>query len=129
MNLNKVNWQEFGRIIVFIDAANVIYSCRDLDWRIKYRKLRRYFEKRAKLIDIYFYTARHNNFAGLNKLLGVLAEIGIQVKARQLKIYHQDDGTKELKGNIDGELIVDMIKFSKRYDTAVLMSGDGDLEF
>jgi len=126
MKLNRINWKKLGRIIIFIDAANIIYSCKDLGWHIKYKRLKDYFETRARLIKIYFYTARHDDFEGLNKLLAVLAKLGIQVKSRQLKIYKQRDGTQDVKGNVDGELIVDMMRFRKRYDTAILMSGDSD---
>ena len=43
-NKNIIDWRQYGRIAVFIDVANVIYSLRDLGWRIDYKKLQKYFK-------------------------------------------------------------------------------------
>ena len=50
-----INWEQYNRVAVFIDVANVIYSLKDLRWRIDYKKLQKYFRKNSKLVDIYFY--------------------------------------------------------------------------
>ena len=50
-NKNIIDWRQYGRIAVFIDVANVIYSLRDLGWRIDYKKLQKYFKNNVKLVD------------------------------------------------------------------------------
>ena len=30
-----INWKQYNRVAVFIDVANVIYSLKDLRWRIE----------------------------------------------------------------------------------------------
>ena len=50
----KFDWKRYNRIAVFIDVANIIYSLKDLKWRIDYKKLQEYFVKNSKLVDIYF---------------------------------------------------------------------------
>lgn len=126
MKIEKINWNTVGRVAVFIDAANIIYSCRSLKWHIKYEKLSKYFQTNCKLVDIYFYYARREENDHDAKLLGALVGIGIKVKSREVKIFKNQDGTIQVKGNIDGELIVDTIRLKDQYDTAFLMSGDGD---
>jgi uncharacterized LabA/DUF88 family protein len=129
MKLEKINWKELGRVMVFIDAANVIYSCRGLGWHIKYENLQKYFKNHCRLVDICFYYARRENNEQDSKLLGVLIEFGFKVKVRRKKFFKNQDGTLEIKGNIDGELIVDMIKLKDQYDTAILLSGDSDFRY
>jgi len=77
-NKNIIDWRQYGRIAVFIDVANVIYSLRDLGWRIDYKKLQKYFKNNVKLVDIYFYysTKKENN--GQADLLEMLARKGFQ---------------------------------------------------
>ena len=45
-----------GRVHVFVDAANILYSQQTLHWRVDYRKLKEYFKKECDLKAIYFYT-------------------------------------------------------------------------
>ena len=45
-----------GRVYVFVDAANILYSQQSLRWRVDYKKLKEYFEKECDLKGIYFYT-------------------------------------------------------------------------
>ena len=99
-----------GRVAVFVDAANVIYSCRTLGWHIKYEKLQKYFENKCRLVDIYFYYAKNEDSDYDAKLLGVLVGLGFKVRSRKQKIFKNQDGTRDVKGNIDGELIVDMMR-------------------
>lgn len=41
-----------GRVYVFIDAANILYSQQTLRWRVDYKKLKEYFEKEVKRIKV-----------------------------------------------------------------------------
>lgn len=115
--------------MVFIDAANVIYSCRSLGWHIKYENLQKFFKNRCRLIDVYFYYARREQNDYDSKLLGKLVELGFIVKTRKVKIFKNLNGTIQTKGNIDGELIVDMIKLKDQYETVFLLSGDSDFRY
>ena len=57
-----------GRVYVFIDAANILYSQQTLKWRVSYKKLREYFLNECDLKEVFFYTGRvgiydkQNNF-------------------------------------------------------------------
>jgi hypothetical protein len=45
MPLNQ-NTHLSGRVAVFIDAANMIYCHKDLGWKIDFKKVKKYFEKK-----------------------------------------------------------------------------------
>jgi uncharacterized LabA/DUF88 family protein len=47
-----------GKVCVFIDAANILYSQQTLGWRVDYAKLKEYFQKECDLGTVYFYTGR-----------------------------------------------------------------------
>ena len=115
--------------MVFVDAANVIYSCRNLGWHIKYENLQKFFKNKCRLIDIYFYYAKREENDHDSKLLGKLVELGFVVKARKIKIFKGQEGAVHAKGNVDGELIVDMIKLKDQYETTFLLSGDSDFRY
>ena len=122
----KINWQIYGRIAVFIDVANVIYGLKDLKWRIDYKKLQQYFLKHSKLVDIYFYYSTNKENVGQANLLKMLARKGFKLVVKEVKVIKLKSGEKLFKGNCDVELTIDMIDLMPAYDTAILLSGDSD---
>ena len=46
-----------GKVAVFIDAANIIHCCKDTGWKVDFKKLKKYFESKCALSDIYYYSA------------------------------------------------------------------------
>lgn len=124
MKLNQINWKKFGRIIIFIDAANIIYSCKDLGWKIAYKRLQKYFQQNADLVDIYFYSGREPDNAKQEGFLAMLSRKGFKLRVKQVKTRRD----KTQKSDVDVDLAVDMLLLTEQYDTAVLMSGDGDYQ-
>ncbi|MEA2065478.1 MAG: NYN domain-containing protein [Patescibacteria group bacterium] len=124
--MDKINWQQYGRVAVFIDVANVIYSLKKLKWKIDYKKLQKYFIKETKLVDIYFYYSTKKENSGQANLLEMLARKGFQLKIKEVKIIKLKNGKILLKGNCDIEVAIDMIDLMPAYDTAILLSGDSD---
>lgn len=115
-----------GRVYVFIDAANILYSQQTLGWRVDYQKLKKYFERECDLKGIFFYTGNvgENHKQGL--FLEKLKSFGYQVTAKEVKRIQVGRNTYEWKGNLDVELTIDVIKNLSNFDTLVLMSGDSD---
>ena len=122
----KFDWKRYNRIAVFIDVANIIYSLKDLKWRIDYKKLQEYFVKNSKLVDIYFYYSTKKENSGQANLLEMLARKGFQLRVKEVKIIKLKNKEVLLKGNCDVELTIDMIDLMQAYDTAILLSGDSD---
>ena len=121
-----VNFTKFGRIAVFIDSANVVYSLKDLGWKIDYKKFKKYFQRKSKLYGIYFYSSYVDDSEKQRSLFEMLSRIGFIVRSKELKYIKQKDGTILKKGNLDVELTIDAITGLKRYDTAIILSGDSD---
>lgn len=123
---NIPSWKRFGKIIVFIDAANVIYSMRSLGWKLSYKRLYRYFQKHATLVGVYFYSAYSKTSEGQQGLFEMLSRIGFVMRTKELKYIMKGKRVIMVKGNVDVELTIDMIDLVRTYDTAVLLSGDSD---
>lgn len=115
-----------GRVCVFIDAANILYSQQTLHWRVDYRRLKEYFEKECDLQSIYFYTGRVGDNYKQNLFIKKLEQFGYIVKAKEVKRIKVSKSAYEWKGNLDVELTIDVFKNSGNFDTLILMSGDSD---
>ncbi len=115
-----------GKVCVFIDAANILYSQQTLGWRVDYRKLKEYFEKECDLRAIYFYTGRVGADNKQNSFLKKLEQFGYVVKAKEVKRIKISKSAYEWKGNLDVELTIDVLGNINNFDTLILMSGDSD---
>lgn len=120
-----------GKVFVFIDASNILYSQRTLGWKLDYRKLKNYLKKQCDLGEIFFYTGRLGTVTKQERFLKKLKKLGFQVNAKEVKFIKIGKDKDEYlpKGNLDVELAVDMVTSYDKYDTAVLFSGDGDFAY
>jgi len=115
-----------GKVYVFVDAANILYSQQTLHWKVDYKKLKEYFKKECDLREIYFYTGRVGENHKQNAFLEKLKSCGYQIRAKEVKRIKLSRSVYEWKGNLDAELIIDALKNSDNFDTCILMSGDSD---
>lgn len=122
----QINFSKFGRIAIFIDSANVVYSLKDLGWKIDYKKFKRYFQRKSKVAGIYFYSSYVDDSEKQRSLFEMLSRIGFIVRSKELKYIKQKDGTILKKGNLDVELTIDAVTALRKYQTAILLSGDSD---
>lgn len=115
-----------GKVYVFIDAANILYSQQTLRWKVDYEKLKKYFEKECDLRAVYFYTGRVGSNDKQNSFLKKLEQLGYIVKAKEVKRIKISKSAYEWKGNLDVELAIDVLGNINNFDTLILMSGDSD---
>ncbi len=121
------------RVVVFIDGPNIFYAIRDLNIKIDYRRLVNFLVKDRKLVEARYYTSmpreedvqssEWESYMRQKKFLKKLESQGIKVIVTTLKKL--PSGGYEEKG-LDIILSTDMLKLSKKYDTGILVSGDGD---
>lgn len=130
------------RVFVFIDGSNFYHRLVDLLGHSRLGNYADFLEglmnDNQELVGVIYYIGKINPNTGStpeerkvseklsesqNKFLNWLKECGIEYKLG----YFQKDGETE-KG-VDVKIAVDMIKFAyeDKYDTAFLISGDGDL--
>jgi uncharacterized LabA/DUF88 family protein len=113
-----------GNVIVFIDAANLESSLKDLKWSMDYKKLYEYFKNNTKLVGIRFYSVSFDNIAH-NNFFTVLKRIGFKLVTKKLKIIYTGKNNIR-KANFDVEITLDALNLIDKYDDLILFSGDSD---
>ncbi|MEM8504497.1 MAG: NYN domain-containing protein [Cyanobacteria bacterium P01_D01_bin.1] len=114
-----------GRVAIFIDGSNLFYAALQLGIEIDYTKLLGRLTAGSRLFRSFFYTGVDRANEKQQGFLLWMRRNGYRVIAKDL--VQLPDGSK--KANLDVEIAVDMMALVGCYDTAVLVSGDGDLAY
>ena len=114
-----------GRVAIFIDGSNLFYAALQLGIEIDYTKLLGRLTAGSRLFRSFFYTGVDRSNEKQQGFLLWMRRNGYRVIAKDL--VQLPDGSK--KANLDVEIAVDMMALVGCYDTAVLVSGDGDLAY
>jgi uncharacterized LabA/DUF88 family protein len=114
-----------GRVAIFIDGSNLFYAALQLNIEIDYTKLLARLTAGSRLLRSFFYTGVDRTNEKQQGFLLWMRRNGYRVIAKDL--VQLPDGSK--KANLDVEIAVDMMALVGSYDTAVLVSGDGDLAY
>ena len=114
-----------GRVAIFIDGSNLFYAALQLGIEIDYSKLLFRLTGGSRLLRSFFYTGVDRTNEKQQGFLLWMRRNGYRVIAKDL--VQLPDGSK--KANLDVEIAVDMMALVGSYDTAVLVSGDGDLAY
>lgn len=131
--------QKENVVYVFIDASNLWEAQKAKGKMFDYEKLKRFlFTKfEASEIKFFYYTAypaegtRDYSLDGKHKFFTYLKKgLDFTVRKKELKRIPirgngSDDGIQE-KGNMDVELTIDALHNIKKFDTAILFTGDSD---
>ena len=114
-----------GRVAIFIDGSNLFYAALQLAIEIDYTKLLLCLTDGSRLLRAFFYTGVDRTNEKQQGFLLWMRRNGYRVISKEL--VQLPDGSK--KANLDVEIAVDMMALIGSYDTAVLVSGDGDLAY
>lgn len=120
------------RTAIFVDGANLAGASRALGFFLDFRKIIDWVESEHELIRAYYYTAIVEDDDGQEMLRGLrdwLEYNGWQVVKKPAKQFQQADGKIKLKGNLDVELVVDMLRIAPKLEQIILFSGDGDFRY
>ncbi|UIE36162.1 LabA-like NYN domain-containing protein [Leptodesmis sichuanensis] len=121
----QIDESPHDRVIVFIDGSNLFYAALNLGIEIDYTRLLQCLVRNRKLVRSYFYTGVDRTNEKQHGFLLWMSRNGYRVVSKEL--LQMPDGSK--KANLDVEIAVDMLAMAGVYDTAVLVSGDGDLAY
>lgn len=125
-------------LYVFIDASNLWQAQKAKGKMFDYEKLKYFLKEKfsATEIEIFYYTAypkegtREQSQDGKHKFFTYLKKgLGFTVRKKELKriVEHTESGdTIQEKGNMDVEMTIDAIHFLKKYEEAVMFTGDSD---
>lgn len=129
MKLNNFKLKLKGKTAVFIDAANIELSAKDLGFKVDYKKLLHWLNQQAKLVFVGFYTVRFNTREH-DAFLTVLKKSGYKLITKPMKlIRNRKDGGHLRKANFDVEIAVDTMKRVGTFDNCILFSGDSDFHY
>lgn len=129
------------RFAVFIDSANFRRSKQSINMYVDDVKLLEYFRKNngeSIFLRIYHYESipkedgseeRAELVHRIHRRLDFMAYNGFTVVSKPSKDFIDSSGEAVLKGNMDGEMIVDMMAISENLDHIVVFSGDGDFRY
>ena len=138
-----------GKMGIFIDAANLEQSVRDmwinpkdipdelksysinqLQWSVDYEKIKNFFQSIGKIEIIRFYSADFQTESHRKFMYFLKKRLKFSLNTKPLKKY--DDHTEEKphrKANFDVEIGVDATFYMNKFDTFILFSGDCDFEY
>lgn len=103
----------------FIDGQNLNAGVKALGWKLDHKKFREFLQKKFEVERAYMfvgYMEEHQD------LYNALQESGFICVFKPL-VRRED---KEIKGNIDAELVLQAMIDIEKYNQAVIVSGDGD---
>lgn len=115
-----------GRVALFVDEGNLFHAAAALRIQVNYACLLAYVTRGCQCSGAFFYTAvKSDEHKRQLQSRGSLRDY--QIIDRQMIWY--EDGS--VKANLDVEIASDIVSkaFQDLYDTAVLISGDGDFTY
>jgi uncharacterized LabA/DUF88 family protein len=125
-------------IYVFIDASNLWQAQKAKGRFLDYRKLISFIKNKysGEAISVFYYTAypasgtRDYSLQGKHDFYTFLKKgLGFEVRKKKLKriaIAGEFGESIQEKGNMDVEMTIDAVHHIKKYEIAVLFSGDSD---
>ena len=116
------------RVALFIDGSNLYATARALDFDIDYKSLLGLFQKNARLIRAFYYTALLDDqeYSPIRPLVDWLDYNGYSIVTKPTKEFTDAAGRRKVKGSMDIELAVDVMEMADQLDHVVIFSGDGD---
>ncbi|MEM8614643.1 MAG: NYN domain-containing protein [Cyanobacteria bacterium P01_H01_bin.105] len=114
-----------GRTAIFIDGSHLFYAALQLDIELDYTQLLSTLTVDSQLLRAFFYTGADSGNEKQQGFLLWMRRNGYRVVAKDL--VPMPDGSKKI--NLDVEMAVDMLTLAPHYDTAVLVSGNGNLAY
>ena len=118
------------RVALFVDGANMDHACRLAGYWVDYRKARDYFVGPGNFYAGFYYTVDVTQQDPMQlRFLDFLSYSGYVIRRKAMKrITDENSGLDVYKGNLDTEIVLDMINTIDHYDVAFLLSGDSDFE-
>ncbi len=124
----NVTFYQEDKLGVFVDGPGSFEMMKQLGLRADYVELLNYFSRHSRLVRASYYTPRHEDENGFNKLQGlvdVLQYNGWHVFEKRAKEYEDSSGHVHEKCSIAVDLSLDMVTLAKNFDHIVLFSPDG----
>jgi uncharacterized LabA/DUF88 family protein len=125
--MGKVKKNNRLRTIVFIDASNIIYGCRNEGWKVDFKKLFRYLKERYSSQKIYYFAGVLQNNVKQKEFYKVMENIGYDLILKPVKLFRNGKNIVR-KANCDVDLTFYAMRDFDKYDFGIFFTGDGDFE-
>jgi uncharacterized LabA/DUF88 family protein len=114
-----------GRLAIFIDGTNLFYAAYQLGIEVDYLKLLGRLTDGSSLLRAFFYTGVDATNEKQKRFLLWMRHHGYRVVSKEVTQLPESS----FKTNLDVEIAVDLMALAPFYDTAVLVSGNGELAY
>ena len=103
----------------FIDGQNLNLGVQEAGWKLDYKRFRIYLKEKYKVKKAYIFIGyiKENK-----KLYQALRSVGYVLIFKPTTKVHN----REIKGNVDAELVLQVMIDYKKYNKAVIITSDGD---
>jgi len=107
------------KVYAFIDSQNLNLGIQDLGWRLNFERFRIYLKDKYRVDKAFLFMGfiKENQ-----KLYNFLKKAGYELIYKPTLV----STGKEIKGNVDAELVLHSMMEFPNYSKAVIVSGDGD---
>ena len=123
--LENVKGKKLG---IFCDGANLFHASRENRWQVDLGKFKKFVCKFCELQFINYYLtvpARNDsNFYSTENFVKRIKPF-VNIKSKELK-YIPIGGQVMKKGNMDVEIVLDVVRTIKNLDVIMIVSGDSD---
>lgn len=113
---------------IFCDNANLYHAYQKYGWRIDLRKFRDFISQYCdlKFINYYLVIPAKNDivYHGTERFLNKIKSF-VTIEKKELK-YTPVGGQVVKKGNMDVEIVLDVVRTVDNLDVIIIMSGDSD---
>lgn len=113
---------------VFIDDSNLYHAQKDAGWRVDWEKLKKLLQKYCQVLIYRYYLALPDKAdADYKPTISYLKYVKkvCQLKTKPLK-YIKVAKTAVRKGDVDVEIVLDVVRNIKKLDVVFIVSGDSD---
>lgn len=113
---------------VFIDDSNLYHAQKDAGWRVDWKKLKKFLEKYCQVLIYNYYLALPDkadaDYRPTVAYLRYVEKIA-KVETKPVK-YIKVAKTVTRKGDVDVEIILDVVRNIEKLDVVFIVSGDSD---
>ena len=121
-----------NKVAIFVDGANMFYAQRDNHWHIDFRLVHQFFMDNREKAGAYYFTASPpagdmGKVDRYRRFKTALIHLGYTVVDKEVRVITDEKtGQTKLKGNLDIDMVFNILTSVDSYDEAVLLGGDSD---
>ena len=110
--------KEYGKVFVFIDGNNFYLGAKKSGWKVDPVRFKKWLDNKFSVTTAYYFIGR---VKGKEWLYEILESAGYKI------VYKPTIRTKDgVKGNIDADLVLQVMIDYPNYDKAIIVTSDGD---